>query len=55
MLHFVPPTCTAPSVRLANLADPQERARLSAWIDSREEATAFHRIAWGGRGALDRP
>ncbi|MFN3820017.1 FemAB family XrtA/PEP-CTERM system-associated protein [Blastomonas sp.] len=47
MLHFAPPTCAAPSVRLTNLADPQDRARLSAWLEGREDATAFHRIAWG--------
>ncbi|GGB73005.1 FemAB family XrtA/PEP-CTERM system-associated protein [Blastomonas aquatica] len=47
MLHFAPPALTAPKVRLVNLADPQDIARLSAWMDGREDATAFHRIAWG--------
>lgn len=47
MLHFAPPTLNAPTVRPAHLADPQDRARLSAWLETRDDATAFHRIAWG--------
>ena len=47
MLHFAPPDLTAPTVRLANFGDPQDRARLPAWLEAREDATAFHAIAWG--------
>lgn len=47
MLHFVPPTPAALHVRLAHLADPHERERLSAWLKARDDATAFHSVAWG--------
>jgi FemAB-related protein (PEP-CTERM system-associated) len=47
MLHFAPPRIATPLARLANLADPQERPRLSAWIETHPQATAFHRLAWG--------
>lgn len=47
MLHFAPPVMAAPAVRIAALGDPQERARLAAWIDAHPHATAFHRLAWG--------
>jgi len=47
MLHFAPPMLAQPLVRVAILADPQERARISAWLDAHEGATAFHRLAWG--------
>jgi FemAB-related protein (PEP-CTERM system-associated) len=47
MLHFAPPSLITPTVRLANLADPQDLARMSAWVDGRADTTAFHRLAWG--------
>lgn len=47
MLHFAPPMLAAPTVRIAPLGDPHERARLTAWIDAHPAATAFHRLAWG--------
>lgn len=47
MLHFAPPRIAVPQVRLAHPGDPQERARLSAWIEAHPQATAFHRLAWG--------
>lgn len=47
MLHFSPPVAIRPLARLANLADPQERARLTAWLQGRDDASAFHSIAWG--------
>ena len=45
MLHFAPPVTL--DVRLANLADPQEQARVAAWLAGRAETTAFHRACWG--------
>jgi FemAB-related protein (PEP-CTERM system-associated) len=47
MLHFAPPAAASHTARLANLADPQERARLAAWLDGRSDATAFHSVRWG--------
>ena len=32
--------------RLANLAEPDERARIEAFLDGHPDATAFHRPAW---------
>lgn len=47
MLHFAPPMLVPPGVRTARLADPQDRARLTAWLAGRADGTAFHSIAWG--------
>lgn len=46
MLHFAPPSI-APVVRLANLADGHEVARIDAWLEGRADATAFHHGRWG--------
>ena len=41
------------SLRLANLAEPDERARIEAFVAAHHDATPFHRPAWLGAVAAD--
>lgn len=34
------------AVRLADMRDPSEAARIDAWVSAREDGTPFHRPAW---------